>query len=463
MRTALLVEDDRDQIREVLRVLEGADFAVTVAANYADGSRLMREAEGSFDLIVLDRRIPEKDGEDVLNAWGDLLFEESLVHATDSKVIVFTGHAELAQVMKTMRNRSRLVFCGTELDRVGVYEKEDAPAFEDDVRSYASVLRSIDDIDVSFVNSDDFSSTLDMCARRVALEYEAVHASVQVLAGGFSDSQVWRCELYGKQGEIARIVVKVGKTDTASGGLADQLAASRVAAVTRRFEGFAKGHSVCVMQDVDSNATTFGSLIRGGSYTEVADVVALLREAQGVPTHSKVPSLDEVVEPLGTWDKLTDIADHWGITMPSRTMAIPVHWGARHGDLHAENILVAEGHAVLIDFDSRCAGSTLLDPVTLLLSTLGHSSFQDYVGKWPSVEDIEAHFGTPELTFPPGLKELYDLVLELRDSAIRSHREFWALSLAYCIRQLKYEDVTSNDAVLQRVLALASKATGALK
>src|ERR1700752_739509 len=65
-RKLLLVEDDREPAASLAKGLTQEGHSVEQASNGQDG--LFRATDGSFDLIVLDRMLPQLDGLSVLKA-----------------------------------------------------------------------------------------------------------------------------------------------------------------------------------------------------------------------------------------------------------------------------------------------------------------------------------------------------------------------------------------------------------
>lgn len=459
MRNALLVEDDRDQVEEVKRVLTHHRFRVTVADCYTAGLDLLQNHGAEYDLVILDRRLPLDADGDVLNTWGDLLFDQSLVAAPNSRIIVFTGFAEVEQVLHAVTGRAKLSYAGSKLDKISVIRKMDAPAFEDEVGKMANIFRQLDDIDVVFDDIEASDAFIEDCTRRVALEYAALAVEIEVLDGGMSDARVWRARLRGLHGSIANLVIKTSASLSPRGGVADQISVDRVAAVTSRYTEFYEGVVVSVMQGVGEEAQSLGSLIRKEEVVDYNTVTTLLADIASLDFDETVKTFGEVTESILSWERLLKYASDFGITLPSQSMQLRVRWAARHGDLHSENILVDRGHAVLIDFDSSCYGTALLDSMTLLLSTLGHESFSSHSHFWPSAAELEHNFGGSDLVLSPNLQPLYAYVLQARTDTALSTREFWVLTLAYAVRQLKYEDVVSNSEVRERILALARRAS----
>ena len=83
------------------------------------------------------------------------------------------------------------------------------------------------------------------------------------------------------------------------------------------------------------------------------------------------------------------MADGFGISIPAGSLTATVNVGVRHGDLHPANVLIDNGVAVLIDFDSSGFASAAMDPVTALLSTLVHPDSPLRGDAWPDVGEIE--------------------------------------------------------------------------
>lgn len=460
IRTAFLVEDEGDQVEEVSRVLKKNDFSVSVAADYNSALAQLENIAIELDLIILDRRIPQYAGADVLNAWGDSLLENALRLRPNSKIIVFTGYAEVDQTIRTLSNRGVTRYGQREISKVSLFEKEDAPSFEDEVELFSSVLRSLDDIEVVHASQEGFDSIVDVCTRRVALNINAYSVQVDVLTGGHSDSVVWRGHFVGAEGAIASVVMKLSPSSAAIyGGIAAQIGVDRVAAVTERYSDIRHGFEVCVMQNVNESAESLGKLLREGRLPSSNTVTDLLDELSSTPSITGVKTLEEVVRPLLAWNRVVELAARWGIDVPVPTRHITVEWASRHADLHVENILVQNGHAVIIDFDATCYASAMLDSLTLLLSTLAHSSNGDYAHLWPSADELASSFGSHELTFSASVQPLYEWVLGYKENGHATDREFWGLAFGYSMRQLKYADIIANDDVRPRVIALAKRAS----
>ncbi|MFZ0408996.1 MAG: phosphotransferase [Cyanobium sp.] len=132
---------------------------------------------------------------------------------------------------------------------------------------------------------------------------------------------------------------------------------------------------------------------------------------------------------------------------------IQTRWCCVHGDLHGENVLVAQdGSAVIIDYGEVGEGTACLDAVSLELSLMFHpkgpfrpkgSDFTD----WPT-EAQAATWGELDHYVLGCPAEAF--VRQCRAWALRSaagRREVAATAYSYLVRQLKYGDTSKKLAI----------------
>ncbi|MER8547160.1 MULTISPECIES: response regulator [unclassified Mesorhizobium] len=86
MANLLIVEDDESVRTLAARALERAGHNVTVAADGAHGLSLIRAAQGSYDLVLSDIRMPEMDGIEMAKAAAALF--------PAMKIMLMTGYAD---------------------------------------------------------------------------------------------------------------------------------------------------------------------------------------------------------------------------------------------------------------------------------------------------------------------------------------------------------------------------------
>lgn len=182
----------------------------------------------------------------------------------------------------------------------------------------------------------------------------------------------------------------------------------------------------------------------------------------GVAAQQKTITVAELCESLIGWERLPELLGPFGIPTPAGTLSATTHIGPRHGDLHPGNILVDDGKAVLIDFDSETFAAGALDPITMLISTLVHPDSPIRGDAWPAAPEIALSFGTLDFGRGHPCEAWFRGVQGWIDECKTSPREYWALVLAYAARQLRFPDVVDDREVLDRVLAIAKRAVEAL-
>lgn len=81
----LVVDDDAMLLRMTQLVLADCGYRITTAASGLDALRVISDAAGVFDLVILDMRMPDMDGMEVLER----------VHArwAGLRVMLVTGYA----------------------------------------------------------------------------------------------------------------------------------------------------------------------------------------------------------------------------------------------------------------------------------------------------------------------------------------------------------------------------------
>ena len=86
MAKLLIVEDDESVRTLAARALERAGHAIDIAADGAQGLSMIRAANGRYDLVVSDIRMPEMDGIEMAIAAAALF--------PAMKIMLMTGYAD---------------------------------------------------------------------------------------------------------------------------------------------------------------------------------------------------------------------------------------------------------------------------------------------------------------------------------------------------------------------------------
>lgn len=461
---AVLVEDDPEQSVVSRGVLSGAGFEIRNFESLSPALEHIRSTTELIDMFVLDRRLPMLPGDPATDELGDELLSEVRERFPDSRIVVFTGFATIRHLQESLRGSGQLpAQGGPPIDRVTVLEKDQSVEFRQQVNEFRGLLQELENIEIRFADPAQTASESDKrLLRRVAFEYHAASVGVASLAGGLTGASVWRCDLSRPEGAIATVVAKrVQKVDP-PGGLPELLPRAQTTSRIATLGGLVGGDFVCVLQVVGGAPESLMAVldVDHGKAIEYAQI--LWSALDGVPETQQLRSVAEICASLIGWDELLDVLKPFGIAVPVGSLSVTVNVGVRHGDLHPANVLIDDGVAVLIDFDSSGFASAAVDPVTALLSTLVHPDSPLRGEAWLSVNEIENSFGSKEFGAGHSHQAWFAAVMAWVTARSTSPREFWALSLAYAGRQLRYSDVRDDPAVKDRVVAVARKAATSL-
>ena len=378
-------------------------------------------------------------------------------------MIVFTGYSDWEHVQAAYEAGGDIeVTPGQRSKLVSVLRKLNTLEFEEQVERYSGLLQALGDIEL--VGDPASLSPVDRrILRRVGLQYGAVRVSYRALNGGYSGAQVWKCGLETADRGILTVVLKVTSSVPTPGGLQAMLPPGAVIATIDRLQGLMGGKHVAVQQLAGPETKSlFGVL--DSDPAEAASLINVVAANMGQVAQRRVTvSLEAVCKCLIDWDTLAAGLNEFAVPVPARSLFVTTSVGLSHLDLHLENILVNAGTPVLIDLDSSGEGSSETDPVTVLLCTLVHPESPLRGGGWLTPVDIERSYGEPTFGEATRYADWFAAVMVWVDRHRTSPREFWGVTLAYCARQLKYPDVREDQEVVDRLVALAMKASQALR
>ncbi|MFD2796499.1 phosphotransferase [Promicromonospora vindobonensis] len=457
---AVLVEDDPQQAESSLSILEASRFDARSFESIGPVLEYINTSSELVDLFVLDRRLPVIAGQPASDELGDELLRIVRSKYPDARLIVFTGFATIPHLQDALQGGGQLPAQGSDpIDRVTVLQKNQSLEFKRHVEEYRKLLQDLEDVEVIFLESDGPDRLDNRALRRLAFEYRAVSIRVTPLAGGLTGAKVWRCELHRAEGHIATVIAKRVNKATVPGGLPDLLPRGVTTSTTATLSGLMAGSCLNVLQVAGPTTYSLMSVL-GEDPTRAVDLARPVWDAlRGIADQSRTLPVSEICVSLLAWDSLSDLLRKHGVEVPSGTLTATVRVGARHGDLHPGNILIDNDQGVLIDFDSATFAGAALDPVTMLISTLVHPDSPIRGASWPGPIEIAETFGTPDFGRGHPCEVWFREVLAWAADSRASEREFWALVLAYSARQLRYADVLSNADTVDRVVAIARRAT----
>jgi CheY-like chemotaxis protein len=461
---AVLVEDDPQQADVSQGVLEAAGFEVRSFDSIAPTLDYLHTSADLVDLFVLDRRLPVHTGEPATDELGDELLKEVRSQYPDARLIVFTGFATIRHVQDALQGSGQLPAQeGQPIDRVTVLEKDQSLEFKEQVEQLRQLLQSLDDIEI--ITSPDAAPLSDLdkrVLRRLAFDYHAVSISVVSLGGGLTGASVWRCDVNRSEGHIATVVAKRVESTGARGGLPELLPHANTTSTTATLSGLMAGSRLNVLQIAGDTPYALMSIIAEDPARAVELAKPIWDALHGVAAQQKTLSVAELCESLIAWDELSGLLGPYGVQAPAGTLTATTRVGVRHGDLHPGNVLIDNEQAVLIDFDSTTFASGVLDPVTMLISTLVHPDSPIRGVLWPDASEIALSFATAGFGQRHACGPWFRGVQEWIEEGRSSQREYWALVLAYAARQLRYQDVRDNPEIVSRVVAIARRAAEAL-
>lgn len=461
---AVLVEDDPQQLEVSEVVLRSAGYEVHSFQAIGPARTYLSGTLDLIDLFVLDRRLPVNLGEPSTEEFGDELLEEVRTAFPDARLIVFTGYATIRHVQESLRGSGQLPTQGdSPIDRVTVLEKDQSLEFREQVLEFRQLLQSLDDVELITPPSVGVLSDLDKrVLRRLAFDYRAASITATPLSGGLTGASVWRCEISRVEGHVATVVAKRVRSRGSSGGLPEVLPRVHAAATVRSLSGLMAGSFLNVLQLAGEAPVALMAVIGDEPSRAVELARPVWKALSAVVAHRRTMTVAELCEPLISWGRLAELLDAHGVQVPAASLSVTTSVGPRHGDLHPENILIDNGRAVLIDFDSETFASGLLDPITMLISTLVHPSSPIRGAGWPDVMEIASGFATSNFGQAHSSGPWFIGVQSWVQESTTSSREFWALVLAYAGRQLRFPDVVADEEVLTRVLAVAKRASAVL-
>ncbi len=294
---AVLVEDDPQQFEISKSILRDARFNVQAFDSIAPALDYLHASDELIDLFVLDRRLPVRSGEPATDELGDELLREIRERFTDSRLIVFTGYADVRHVQASLQGGGLLLSsAGERIDRITVLEKDQSLEFKKAVQEFRDLLQKFDDIELSASGGSDSLGYLEKrVLRRLAFSYEAISLSAVSLGGGLTDAAVWRCDLTRQEGHVATIVAKRVKKPSSLGGLSELLPRVTTTCTIATIDGLIGGNYINVLQVAGDNP-----------YSLMADI-ANLNLSRGSRAGLSGFGLDtETVDPVCVHGRLPD-------------------------------------------------------------------------------------------------------------------------------------------------------------
>jgi CheY-like chemotaxis protein len=459
----LFVEDDATFAREVEPAL--AAHCEDVAWVRSRNSALQTLSSTSFDLVILDRKLPTAD--DVLDDHEDhgwAVFQSVREQSAGTPVWFLTGTEDpdfAADINNDHGKRVDLHGHGTPEQMYQVFWKRRINDCLRNVSRFAgerTILEGIAIVDPPEVplNAEE-RRILRLFARRN-------HGSLGVVSslnGGLSNSRVLKIVVKASDGRI--LTTAATKVSTLAETAAE---AGRYQAEISRLQpgGFPQ-----LTATIEAGAGNLGGLFYGMVGDNVQSVFDKL--IAGDASVSVVPTdLRRLFRPWydGRRQETVQIgqirrkfirdtvvhairAELDGINtdaIENRTIVAAVC--CQHRDLHCANVVFdGRNQAMLIDFGDTGLSYAAADPVTLELSTVFHSQRANLPAGWPLEENMLAWPDLAAFTRGCGFTPFIQACRQWANAEAGSADEVIAAGYGYAMRQLKYQD---TDKQLARAL-----------
>ncbi len=453
----LLVEDNPnviDRLKEAFADI--AEATVTISRSRDAGLQQLRSE--TFDVIVLDLKIPTKDDQlDEEVDHGVFVCTEAQRLARNTPIFVFTafGTREIF-TKRIMPLANRLdVYGDGEMSVITDIEKEALPDLITALNDINQKIAVINEVELD--GHDPRPEVVSRLIRVLARRRNATLVRLNRLSGGLSGSSVWKFDLLDKQG--ASSLLGVAKVGTMEDLMSEKkgyesiqaLRAGAYAPFVDVAQGCTGPSGAVFFRLLDHCPSDLVEVIRT-SPARAAAIVTRLREIENVwvanrPTATMVAS--DIRRMLVSDAALESILRSYpGLAQELfEDRRISVRSCSQHGDLHAANVLVnSKDEPVLIDYGRVGLAPASLDPLTLELSIFFHPSYDALDKSWLSIKnvnnwrDLEKYAnGCPYIEY---LRALRDWQTHVR----AGEREMFATMFSYALRQFKFDNTNKEIA-----------------
>ncbi|RQP09017.1 MAG: response regulator [Microbacteriaceae bacterium] len=460
MRTALVVDDEYESRQLAALALQQAGFNnIRFAQNRSEAIAYSQDAMDEFDLVVVDRNLPDGPGDTPAQTTGDLLLVELLERVRDRPFVVFTGWDDSPLYQTVLGLTSRISVGGPEdsIQQVTVLRKDQSVELAAWARSICQILDRVDAIEID--TDQPLSHFRSRLLRKAALHYDGTHIKVRELSGGRSGESVWRCDVRDSAGRRTGTFIAKERapgaplTRTTLAGIGAIAPSRLVAGHIARIEGVSGRRVIDIYQaaGIDSQALFEIAGSDPGRASEcVRDMASALEDAH-TTTASSIP-ISEAMEVFLPWAEAEERLRELGLGLQAGIM-VSVAREHQHGDLHGENVLVDGAGIAIIDFDRQCVASRVVDPITLLLSWFLHPGGPAFADINISGQDLVMLLdGTP--AGDPCVEEIRLWVKREK----QGDRDLWAAVMGYSLRQLRYHEVGQSQVARERLTTLISEA-----
>jgi CheY-like chemotaxis protein len=419
--------------------------------------------EQSFDLVVLDLKIPSTDGAlDADENHGLAIHSAVHEHNMGTPVVIFSAFGSMKLLKNLLKEAEMVDVFGSGVSRGMTLfnEKTDLVECLEGIRAVARECVALADIEISFGTAAlDLSEDERRVLRILARGNGGKHLRVAALGGGLSGARTCRVEV--QDANSVTSCYAVAKLADIRELDREHQAYKRFVAPSIKIAGFPH-----VIGFIRAGAGNLGGLFYG---LAAEHDTTLLDALKGSPeTSGEIVDLLEEIEV--TWQKGAKvetttvgdlrrrfISDDEFLPHAAKLsfdwerlekVSIRVNLCCRHGDLHGLNVLLKNRtEPLLIDFALVGMAPASVDPLVLELSLLFHPACREAAAGWPSV-DQASNWGNLD-AYAAGCP-LEAFVRRCRKWAVEveaGDRGMFATVYAYAVRQLKFADGNHEMAV----------------
>lgn len=464
----LLIEDKTEFARTVEQAVHAIPDCELVWVASRDSALTALAAE-SFDLVLLDRRIPSADGvldDHTDHGWRIFQYVRDELPGTPVWFLTASEDADFAAEINNGFGKIEDVHGRRQPEQMYlVCWKRSIADCVRRIRDFADHRATLERIAIysppgSPILSTDEYRILKIFGRR----RNGSTVSSTVLGGGLSTSRVLKVSVKEANGKVLVTAVAKVAPLTVIREEADRYQND----ITR----LAPGGFPQVTERIEVGAGNVGGLFYGMvgadveslfqrlavSHSEVATIPTTLRALEAAWYQGKQVASVRVAQIRRRFigdAQMPGIANELaGIDITAiEAQTVSVASCCQHGDLHCANVVFDQtGRPMLIDFGDTGPSVAAIDPVTLELSTIFHTQHSVLPGGWPMEvnmnEWVEVDRFIQGCAFGPFIRACREWAL----AEAGSPEEVVAVAYGYALRQLKYGD---TDKVLARALIRA--------
>jgi CheY-like chemotaxis protein len=456
----LIVEDDEDNIALFESQLARDNTIELTIARSRDAAVDAAKA-GTYDLIVLDLRIPTNDG--VLDAETNHgLAVHSLVReiARGTPIVVFSAFGTIRLVTELAEKSDREDVWGSGVTQTLTQfkEKSDFKECLAYIKETANEVNELSQIEISLGGGViDLTNDERKVLRIFGRLHQGVNVRVATLGGGLSSAKTLRLTVHAANGNVSsNAVVKLGpiaqlelERDRYQKFVAPVIAVGGFAHVIRFVRAGAAGVGGIFYGDAKEYDLTLANALSKQPNCGRSIVHKLRKlETEWQACTPKSVRISEIRQSLVSDKKHGQNAAR--LKFPWREMEdreVRVKLCPQHCDLHGLNVLIkGADEPLLIDYAEVGEAPASLDPLILELSLVFHPAFENIRKDWPT-HDQTQHWDNLEVFAAHCPYE--EFLRECRDWAFgceAGDKGVFATAYSYAVRQLSYPDTNPDFA-----------------